>query len=154
MKNFSDLLDTEHQITVTIKLDVITDNGYPGAQVRLNNDVIEYLELKNSVKHEFVVDLTDSIDLEIAMIDKQYSQHKETAVVIESISIDGFEIVPGWTHLAEYDSERGPQGPTSYLGINGTWRLKIDRPFYQWRHCVTGQGWLLEPISYEDSWES
>ena len=26
------------------------------------------------------------------------------------------------------------------------WILRHDRPFYQWRHKVTGQGWLLDPV--------
>ncbi len=146
MKNFSDLPDTDPAITVVIKLSAISDNGYPGALVRVNQDVIEYLQLTQSVEHEFAVPLRDTIEIEIALIDKQYSQNRETAIVIDSVSIDGFEIVPGWTHLATYDSERGLQGPTSYLGINGSWKLVIDRPFYQWRHQITGQGWLLEPV--------
>lgn len=151
MKNFSDLPDTDPDITVTLKVSVISDNGSPGALIRVNQDVIEYLQLTHSVEHCFDVALNEPIEIEIALIDKQYSQDRETAILIDSISIDGFEIVPAWTHLAEYQSERGPQGPTSYLGINGSWKLKIDRPFYQWRHHITGQGWLLEPIGSEDS---
>lgn len=145
MNNFLDLLDTDCQITVTLKLRVIHDNGYPGVSVRVNDNVIEYLQLTGSVEHQFDIPLLDPIEIEISIKDKQYSEIKETAVLIDSINIDGFEIVPQWTHLAEYHSERGLQGPTSYLGINGSWKLTIDRPFYQWRHHITGQGWLLEP---------
>jgi len=151
MNNFLDLLDTDCQINVTLKLGVIHDNGYPGVSVRVNDNVIEYLQLTKSVEHQFDIPLLDPIEIEISIKDKQYSEIKETAVLIDSMNIDGFEIVPQWTHLAEYHSERGLQGPTSYLGINGSWKLTIDRPFYQWRHHVTDQGWLLEPISYEES---
>ena len=151
MNNFSDLLDTKQQLNLTIKLGVIIDNGCPGVSLRVNNDVIEYLQLSSAVNHSFDLSIVDPIEIEISMTDKEYSEHQETAVLIESINIDGFEIVPQWTHLAEYHSERGLQGPTSYLGINGSWKLTIDRPFYQWRHHATGQGWLLEPISYEES---
>jgi hypothetical protein len=28
---------------------------------------------------------------------------------------------------------------------DGVWHFEIDQPFYQWRHVITGQGWLLEP---------
>jgi hypothetical protein len=146
MNNFSDLLDTKQQLNLTIKLGVIIDNGCPGVSLRVNNDVIEYLHLSSAVDHRFELSIADPIEIEISMTNKEYSEHQETAVLIESINIDGFEIVPQWTHLAEYRSERGLQGPTSYLGINGSWKLTIDRPFYQWRHHVTGQGWLLEPI--------
>jgi hypothetical protein len=152
MKNFLDQLDIEqHYITVTVKLQVIGNNGFPGASIRVNQNVVEYIQLLTTVKHQFKVGLKDSIEIEISLIGKEYSQTQETAVIIESVDIDGFEIVPNWTHLAVYNSERGPQGPTSYLGINGSWKLTIDRPFYQWRHLVTGQGWLLEPGSYEES---
>ena len=151
MKNFFDLPDTDPTVTVVIKLSVIADNGFPGALVRVNQEVIEYPRLLKSVEHVFEVPLNDTIEIEIAMIDKLYSQDKETAVVIDSVLLDGFEIVPRWTHLAIYDSERGVQGPAAHLGVNGSWKLTIDRPFYQWRHQVTGQGWLLEPISYEES---
>lgn len=152
MKNFLDQLDIEQNcVTVTVKLQVIGNNGFPGASIRVNQDVVEYVQLLTAVEQQFKVDLKDSIEIEISMMGKEYSQMQETAVIIESMDIDGFEIVPNWTHLAVYNSERGVQGPTSYLGINGSWKLTIDRPFYQWRHLVTGQGWLLEPISYEES---
>jgi len=152
MKNFLDQLDIkQHCITVTVKLQVIGTNGFPGASIRVNQDVVEYVQLLTTVEQQFKVGLKDSIEIEISMMDKEYSQTQETAVIIESVDIDGFEIVPNWTHLAVYDSERGVQGPTSYLGINGSWKLTIDRPFYQWRHLVTGQGWLLEPGSCEES---
>jgi hypothetical protein len=151
MKNFSDLPDTEPTISVIIQLSVITDNGYPGASVRVNQDVIEYLQLTESVEHQFEVALREPLQIEIGLIDKRYDQRRETAIKIDSVRIDGFELVPAWNHLAVYDTERGLQGPTSYLGINGSWKLDIDRPFYQWRHGITGQGWLLEPIVYQDS---
>ena len=152
MKNFLDQLDIEqHCVIVTVKLQVIGNNGFPGASIRVNQDVVEYVQLSTTVKHQFKVELTNSIEIEISMMGKEYSQAQETAVIIESVNIDGFEIVPDWTHLAVYNSERGVQGPTSYLGINGSWQLTIDRPFYQWRHRVTGQGWLLEPGSYEEN---
>jgi len=152
MKNFLDQLDIEqHCVTVTVNLQVIGNNGFPGASIRVNQDVVEYVQLLTTVKHQFKIGLKDSIEIEISMMGKEYSQTQETAVIIESVNIDGFEIVPNWTHLAVYNSERGLQGPTSYLGFNGSWKLTIDRPFYQWRHLVTGQGWLLEPISYQES---
>jgi hypothetical protein len=145
MNNFLDLLATRQQLNLTIKLGVISHNGCPGASLRVNNDVIEYLQLDSAVEHSFELAVVDPIEIAISMSNKQYSEHAETAVLIQSINIDGFEIVPQWTHLANYNSERGSQGPTSYLGVNGTWTLTIDRPFYQWKHLITGQGWLLEP---------
>lgn len=145
MNRFSDLLAIDSSIRLAIRLGVIHDNGYPTASLTVNDDVIRYQPLMDTVEHVVELPLLDPIKIEITMLDKQYSQHQETAVLIESVNIDGFEIVPGWTHLAEYHSERGLQGPTSYLGFNGTWKLSIPLPFYQWRHQITGQGWLLRP---------
>lgn len=79
------------------------------------------------------------------MTNKNYSADSETAVLIDSITIDNFELIPNYIHLSEYQSERGLQGPSFYLGINGNWVFDIKKPFYQWRHDVTGQGWLLTP---------
>ena len=81
------------------------------------------------------------------MSGKQYDQYRETAVIIDQLAIDGFDIIPTWTQLATYHNDHDSRGPTAYLGFNGTWRLQIDRPFYQWRHAVTGLGWLLAPTS-------
>jgi hypothetical protein len=45
----------------------------------------------------------------------------------DTVSIDGFEILPRYQYLAENN------------------KLTIDKPFYQWLHHVTAQGWLLKP---------
>lgn len=45
----------------------------------------------------------------------------------DTVIIDGIEILPRFRHLAN----------------DG--KLNIDQPFYQWLHCITGQGWLLLP---------
>lgn len=31
---------------------------------------------------------------------------------------------------------------------DGMWRISLHEPFYRWRHRVTGQGWLLEPVQH------
>ena len=65
--------------------------------------------------------------------------------MIDSLAIDGFDIVPGYVHLASYENEVNYTEPTTYLGFNGTWTWAIDQPFYIWKHHATGQGWLLQP---------
>jgi hypothetical protein len=77
MKNFSDLPDTDPTVLVVIKLSVIGDNGFPGASIRVNQEVIDYLRLLESVEHVFEVPLNDTIEIEISMIDKLYSQDKK-----------------------------------------------------------------------------
>lgn len=43
------------------------------------------------------------------------------------VEIDGIAVLPRYRHLAQHG------------------KLVIDRPFYQWYHQVSGQGWLLQP---------
>lgn len=45
----------------------------------------------------------------------------------DCVTVDGIEVLPRYAHLA-LDNQ-----------------LHIDRPFYQWLHSVSGQGWLLKP---------
>ena len=45
----------------------------------------------------------------------------------DTVTVDGIEILPKYWHLA----------------VDG--KLTISKPFYQWYHQVSGQGWLLTP---------
>ena len=45
----------------------------------------------------------------------------------DAVVIDGIEILPRFEYLCHHG------------------KLTIDRPFYQWLHHATAQGWLLEP---------
>lgn len=45
----------------------------------------------------------------------------------DQVTVDGIAILPAY----------------SFLATDGC--LKIDKPFYQWYHSVSGQGWLLIP---------
>jgi hypothetical protein len=146
MKKFSDLLAIDPKIDLCIHLEPVSYNGCPEFWISVNDKIIEQGTLTHSLTKHCEIDLLDTIKLEIGMKQKSYSAEKETAVIIRSINIDGFEIVPNWTHLAIYQNDHNNESPTSYLGFNGAWRLDIPEPFYRWRHRVTGQGWLLEPV--------
>lgn len=147
MNQFLDLLATDFSLPVKIAVEPIADNGPPTATVICNGSVLYngVLEKRNELATS--VDLLDPIHISVEMSGKNYSAEKETAVLIKSIQIDGFELVPYWSHLAQYHNERHNTGPTSYLGFNGIWTLEIPEPFYRWRHRVTGKGWLLEPAT-------
>jgi hypothetical protein len=147
MNQFSDLLDIKFTILIEIVLDPIVQNGPPHVKVACNGTLLHDNELLDQHRYTATVDLMDRIEISVAMSNKRYSLERETAVVIKSLMIDGFELVPDWTHLAGYRNERNNTDPTSYLGFNGVWTLTISEPFYRWRHRVTGQGWLLEPTS-------
>jgi hypothetical protein len=143
MTIFSDLLATETSITITIKVRAITENGVPCCGIKINHSIEYYDLLLDSITVSKKLSLTKPFDIEISMFDKRYSNEYETALVIDSITIDNFDVIPKFTHLAKYTNDHDYQGATSYLGFNGTWRLSIDRPFYQWQHQATNQGWLL-----------
>lgn len=147
MKNFSELLDTDTSLKVRITISPIADNGYPTAWIKINNQVLFSSQLKTDVTVDMDLPLLEPMRIEIGMADKCYGQLLETAVVIKSVRIDDFEVIPNWTNLSEYINERSINRPVSYLGYNGTWILDITEPFYQWRHRVTGQGWLLKPVA-------
>jgi hypothetical protein len=147
MKNFSDLLAIDPRLPVTMILSPITDNGAPRVVVTINERILYDRVMYQTETLVAEVALLQPIDIRICMTDKIYCAEKETAVIIQSISIDGFEIVPGWTHLATYDNDHQRSDPTAYLGFNGCWRLPVDRPFYNWHHQITGLGWLLEPTA-------
>ena len=143
MTVFSELLATEHSLTIKIQLSPIVDNGVPICAVRINDSVEYYGQLLDSITLVKQLSLLEIFDIKISMLDKRYSEERETAIIIKSILIDDFEIVPYYTHLAKYNNDHNYNLATSYLGFDGTWQLSIDRPFYQWQHQATNQGWLL-----------
>lgn len=143
MTVFSELLATEHSLTIKIQLTPILDNGVPICAVRINDSVQYYGDLLDPIVLVKQQPLLSTFDIEISMFDKRYSSEHETAILIKSIAIDDFEIIPKYTHLANYQNDHNYPGPTSYLGFNGCWKLSINRPFYQWQHQITNQGWLL-----------
>ena len=146
MKNFSELLDTDVKITISVSIAPITNNGDPVVWIRINDRTLYHGRLAFPILTQLDIAVLDPIEIEIGMSHKIYDQNLETAVIINSVCIDGFEIVPNFTHLAQYQNERNINQPTSYLGFNGYWKLTIPEPFYCWQHCITGQGWLLEPV--------
>jgi hypothetical protein len=146
MKTFSDLLDIDPKIDLCVIFEPVSLNGHPVLCLSINNEIVVRDVLEKPITYRCQLNLLDPIQLIIGMEHKVYCADKETAIIIKSVNIDGFEIVPDWTHLAIYQNDHDNGSPTSYLGFNGTWRLDIPEPFYRWRHRVTGQGWLLEPI--------
>ena len=78
----------------------------------------------NTIEESY--DLMDPISIRI-------KQEQDT--VIDSIMIDDFELIPAYNHLLPNSS------PFVSAGI--IWELRIEEPFYQWKHKVTHQGWLF-----------
>jgi hypothetical protein len=146
MKNFSELLDTDPKLAICIALDPVIDNGEPLVWVHINGRELFRSKLMFGITVDVELPLLDPFKIEIGMSDKKYNETLETAVIIRSLKIDDFEIIPNWTNLSEYQNERDINRPVSYMGYNGVWSLTVPEPFYRWRHVVTGQGWLLDPM--------
>ena len=139
MNNYLDLQDIDPTLTCRLMLEpvgnpevsVIIDKNYAGGK------------LYKPVVIETSLDLLNKFFVQIELKNKTYSDAGETAVIIKSLQIDGIDLIPRFDYLAKYVNDHDNNDPTSYLGFNGKWTLTFDRPFYQWLHQATGQGWLL-----------
>jgi hypothetical protein len=143
MKNFLALLATDPRLDLTIG---ITPVGYPDTEIWVNQNLMYQGPLSGTLDISTKLPLLSVLSIAVTLKNKIYRSDSETAIVLNNISIDGFDIIPAWTHLARYTNDHGLTDPTSYLGFNGEWKIEIENPFYQWRHQVTGQGWLLRPF--------
>ena len=143
MKNFLEALDTNKEIAIEMQLVPISENGFPDILVKICDEIVHDGSLTQKKNIHICKDVQDFISFEIKLRNKQYNKLKETACVIEKISIDGYEIIPIYQHLCAYENDHYKKISTSYLGFNGTWKLDIDKPFYIWYHEISGQGMLI-----------
>lgn len=140
MNNYSDLLDIDTLIPVTIALEPI---GSPEVTVIIDSNVIDYKSLHTTTITDYI-DLHSPVTISLVLSNKHYTTEYETAVIIKRLSIDNIDIIPKYDYLAKYTNDHNNNNPTSYLGFNGKWTLTIDRPFYQWLHQAQNQGWILD----------
>jgi len=140
MKTYSDLTDIDTGLPIIIELEPL---GIPTVTVIINNKHYPLSRLMSPIIINDYLQLTDTINVTVVLSDKHYSTDYETAVIIRRLSVDNVELIPKYDYLADYQNDHNNTNPTSYLGFNGKWTLTIDRPFYQWLHQVSGQGWLL-----------
>jgi hypothetical protein len=140
MKTYSDLQAIDFQLCLQLELEPV---GNPEITVMINNQIYADTKLYKSVKIKTNLDLVELFFVEIELKNKtKLYPDQETAVQIK-LQIDGIDLLPRFDYLAKYVNDQDNNSPTSYLGYNGKWRLTFDRPFYQWLHQATGQGWLL-----------
>lgn len=145
MKTFCDLLAIKTDIELEIELDPIIEAGVPHVIIRVNNCCLYHDPLPHRLTITSSVGIRDPVCVEFVMSHKIYKPDLETAVIIRKLSINGFDIVPDFTHLAVYDNDHCSNQPTNYLGYNGSWTLDTAKPFYEWKHEITNQGWFLRP---------
>lgn len=111
----------------------------------INQQCVWDSELTAPVVLEYQLPLLAPLNISVELHSKDYTKDNTSAIIVEQLVIDNFELIPRWTQLVDYVNDHGYQDPTNYLGFNGTWKLSITEPFYQWLHRVSGQGWLLKP---------
>jgi len=95
----------------------------------------------------YKANILDPINIVISMSNKQYNSLRETAIIVDSIVIDGIEIIPKFNHLVQYTNEKQESVFSNYMGFNGSWTLDINQPFYRWYHWHNSNGWLLFPLA-------
>ena len=140
-----DYYDTPEPIKVCITLRPCEDETKPKCVLTVNNIIQFDNKLEESKTFVNYVNLLDPISIDIKLHGKSYNASPESGLFIDMLDIDDFKIVHQWTHLATYINDKNYNEPTTHLGFNGVWSIKMDRPFYQWQHVVTNQGWLLQP---------
>ena len=142
MKNFSDLLATDLHLDLVLIAEPI---GRPDVEIWVNQQLIHQGQLSKPITVSTQLPLLSAFSVAVKLKNKVYSAESETAVKLNQLSIDVLDIIPCFTHLAQYSNDHDFTEPTSYLGFNGEWRLEINKPFYQWQHEITSQGWLFQP---------
>ena len=147
MKKFSDLLATDLHLDLVLTAEPV---GIPDVEIWANQQLIYQGQLLESFTVSTQLPLLSEISVSVKLKNKVYSLESETAVVVTKLSIDGFDLVPHFTHLAQYTNDHDFKDPTSYVGFNGEWKFEVSKPFYQWQHEITGQGWLLQPCRITD----
>ena len=148
MINYLDLQDTKLELRIGLILEPIVENGVPHCRVYVNGVEKFSDNLQNICEINHNIDLLEPITVTIEMKNKIYSSEKETAVKIKSFTCDGIELIDLTRDPISYikDSIHADNNYTGfYLGFNGAWKFEINRPFYQWYHVASGQGWLFEP---------
>ncbi len=146
MNSFSDLLASDARpLTLRLRLRAITEAGWPRAVVSVNGETIYNDVIESSWTCCRELPLLEPVSVQITLQDKIYDQHRETALIVDELEIDYWNVIPQFAHLVTYQHDHGIGPSGAYLGFNGTWHWQTHRPFYQWWHDVSGQGWLLEP---------
>jgi hypothetical protein len=148
MKNFLDLLATDLHLDLELAVEPV---GIPDVEIWINQQRIHQGQLLEPITVSRRLPLLPGFLISVKLKNKVYISESETAVVLNKLSIDRFDIIPRFTHLAQYVNDHNFNKPTSYLGFNGEWRLEVATPFYQWQHEITAQGWLFRPCQISNT---
>lgn len=125
MKTFSELLAIDVELAVSIKLKI-------HGRVEYSADINEHT-FQDETK--ITLCLLSDIDFAIQLHD---FDEGTSGIEIIKFTVNELEVLPRY----QYHAERH----TNFVDQLGTWKLHIPKPFYQWYHTITGQGWLLKPV--------
>ena len=144
IKTFCELQDINFFLPV-----VITLNKYGHQDLHINVTINDHCIFDTKQADSYVVlstsvDLLQPIKIKVSMTNKTFGSSDENAVNVSSITIDGINVIPTYTHVSKF-SDSFNVTSSSYISWPADWTLDIDQPFYQWLHLHSGQGWLLHP---------
>ena len=143
MKTFCDLLATDLTIKIDIELRPEFERYPPRVSLMVNHHQ-ETIELSSVQCRQFEIPLLDTIDL-IVQVESLDQNDPRRGVEISRLEIDHKALMPQHCRLAELSDNLIQYAPTNHIVQHGQWRFRIDRPFYQWYHDISRQGWLLKP---------
>mgnify|MGYP000137748703 CR=1 FL=1 len=143
MNHFLKHLDIKKFINIEIIISPIAKDYLPFISLHINKKKIFDGPLHKTQKINDKVDLLENI--EIFILSKN-----NNALTIDSLTLDGFQIIPDYNHhITYFDSNNKEIGPSNFLGVSGEWNFSTTSPFYIWKHHVTDCGWLLNPHSLQ-----
>jgi hypothetical protein len=135
MKNFYEATVTKPKLTLRCCLGIKRTHGNVRTVIKINNENVfgdnSTGETKIIADHQLWVSvpLDQPLDISIQLIDRQHPDALEV-----SLTVDGYEVLPKYQHLASQQ--------TCYIDTNDIWQLNIPS-FYPWYHEVSGQGWIV-----------
>lgn len=141
MNHFLDLLDTIKHIEIDISIQPAKFDITPCIDLIINNETIFSGDVQSELKFNKTAGILEPI--QILILSKN-----NNALVLDSLKIDNFQIIPNYLHYGNttyIDSNGDDIVPSGFLGVSGEWKFKISEPFYNWKHQVTDNGWLLTP---------
>ena len=122
MNNFSNITDINPDRKLLVKLDTV-EHGTVQYRLRING----HLVLDDSI--EMYLNLFSPINLHCFIVPSD----ENSALEIKSLSVNGFDVLPRYMHLAS--------APTLWL-TEGEWSFSSTGPFYPWYHEISGQGFI------------
>lgn len=101
---------------IDITMTVVPGNG--NLEVWINGTQIYNHTMTKSTVLKYQIPLLQPLSIRVL----------HSGAYVQSLTLDGWEARP----------QHGEE-------LSGCWQLTTNVPFYQWKHQVTGQGWLLQP---------